>query len=106
MSSREYQKELADFAQSLRAQGIQSAARAFALDACGAVGGLSGEFTLIATTIIKGAAAVAVAWFHARGGRKVRVKYGDMEVEATTLDELKTALHLVEERVRDTTPTK
>ena len=107
LSSQEYQRELADFAKSLRAQGIRSSARAFSFDAEGAVGGLSGEFTLIVTAIapiVTGVAGAAGAWLHAKYGRKMRVKFRDVEIEAPTLDELQKALHLVEESLRRTEP--
>jgi hypothetical protein len=103
LSSREYQKELADFAKSLREQGIQFSDRAFAFDALDAAGGQSGEFTLVVTTIasfITGAAAVTGAWLHAKGGRKVHVKYGDVEADAPTVKELEKALRLVEESLK------
>jgi hypothetical protein len=37
-------------------------------------------------------AAVAVAWLHARSGRKVRLKFGDVEAEARTPEEVEQLL--------------
>jgi hypothetical protein len=37
-------------------------------------------------------AAVAVAWLHALSGRKVRLKFGDVEAEARTPEEIEQLL--------------
>jgi hypothetical protein len=44
LGSQEYQKEIAEFAKSLRAQGVKVSTRHFARNAVGGGGGLSGEF--------------------------------------------------------------
>jgi hypothetical protein len=51
LSSPEYQKELSEFAQSLRAHGIKVESRSFALDAVHGGGGASGEFIIAITAL-------------------------------------------------------
>lgn len=98
--NREYQKELADFYKSLRAAGIQCSSQPFAFDAADGGGGLSGEFTLMASAIasfVTGGAGVLGAWLHARYGRKVRLKIGEIEAEAQTVAEVEKLLKHAEE---------
>jgi hypothetical protein len=98
--NREYQKELADFAKSLRAAGIESSSGAFAFDTVDGGGGLSGEFILMATAIapfVTCGAGVLGAWLHARYGRKVRLKIGEIEAEAQTVAEVERLLKHAEE---------
>lgn len=100
LSSPEYQKELRDFYQALESEGVEASPIRYAHDAVGGGGGLTREFTLIVTTlapIVAAAAAVAGAWLHAKYGRKLRVKFGDIEGEAPRLEELEKAVRLVEE---------
>jgi len=103
LSSREYQQALSDFVAALRALNVEVVSRAYAFDALEGGGGLSGQFTVIAATlapVITGAAGFAGAWFQAKYGRKIRVKFGDIEIEAPTLEELKEALRLIEQKLR------
>jgi len=100
LSNPEYQTELRDFYKQLKSQGMEVSARYYVHDALRGGGGLSGEFTLIITTlapVITGGAAIAGAWLHARYGRKLHIKFDDVEVEAPTMKDLKEALQLVEE---------
>jgi hypothetical protein len=40
---------------------------------------------------------VLVAWLQGRAGRKVRLKFGDIEVEGRTSEDLKRLLELIDE---------
>jgi hypothetical protein len=51
--------------------------------------------------VITGVASVAAAWLHARAGRKLRIKIGDIEVEAGTPKELKGLLETVQKVERE-----
>jgi hypothetical protein len=100
LSSPDYQKELLDFCQALKSKGVEASARHWAHDAVGGGGGLTGELTLMVTAlapVITAVAGVAGAWLRARYGRKVRVKLGDTEVEARTVEEVENALRLIDE---------
>ena len=99
-SNPEYQKELRNLYQALKSEGLEATARSFAHDAVGGGGGLTGEFALIVTAlapVIAGASALAGAWLHAKYGRKVSVKFGDVAASASTVEELEKVLRLVEE---------
>jgi hypothetical protein len=98
LPSLEYQKELSDFARSLRAQGIDVSARTFASDAVGGGGGLSGQFILDAAGKIGPPLIAGIAgWLHGRAGRTVRLKVGDIDATAPTVREVKELLDRAEE---------
>lgn len=97
----EYQKALADFAASLRSQGVEVSPRYYALDAAGGGGGLSGEFTVIAGATAALLAAVRpclVEWIKGRYGRKAKLKIGDVEAEAQTVEEVEKLIKLAEKQ--------
>ncbi len=50
----------------------------------------------VAPAAIGGATAVAVVWLNARGGRKVKVKIGDLEAEAGSAVELEKVIRLAQ----------
>ena len=58
-------------------------------DSPGTVGGLTGEFLIPAAQIVFPALSViVVAWVTSRAGRKLRLKVGDIELEASTQAEI------------------
>ncbi len=59
------------------------------LDAADAVGGYTGEISLLISAIGPVLTGILVAWLHAKAGRKVRLKDGDIEVEAQTSQQVK-----------------
>lgn len=89
-----FQKELGIFRSALHSGGIRYSQRAMAFDSATAVGYPLAEF------IIKelGSAAIGVigtavgAWISGRHGRKMRLKVGDIEVEARTIEEVEQLL--------------
>jgi hypothetical protein len=88
--SDEYQAELEDFDRGLRRYplGVTS----FAAHQ-GGDGTLLGQFIVsLGPAFVTGVAAVAGAWVQARFGRKVRLKFGDIEAEARTPEELEELL--------------
>jgi hypothetical protein len=77
------------FFQQLRDTGVIAHPVAFTMDCAGASGCLVGEFVLPFAQIAGPAIGVAVeAWFQGRAGRKLRLQVGEIEVEATTMQEL------------------
>jgi uncharacterized membrane protein YhiD involved in acid resistance len=102
LSSPEYQKELRDFAESLRSQGVNVSARFWAHDAVGGGGGYTGEFTLIIATIAPLVSAIIGAWLNSRYGRKAKVKIGEVEVEAQNVAEVRELMKLVEKYQKKT----
>jgi hypothetical protein len=88
-----YQLELDAFARSLDAAGVGHSQRSIALQTAGAGGWPIGHFALsFGPQVITALAAVAGAWVQARYGRKVRLKVGDIEVEARTIEEIERLL--------------
>jgi hypothetical protein len=89
----ECQAAVRAFFQQLRDAGVIAHPVAFTMDCAGASGALVGEFVLPFAQIAGPAIGVAVAaWFKGRAGRKLRLKVGDIEVEATTMQELEQLL--------------
>jgi hypothetical protein len=89
--NREYQDALGSMSRALQARGIEASAQSFAFDAVDGGGGLTGTFALIGTALgvfIGAGATVVAAWLNSKNGRKVRLKVGDIEVEAQTLDQV------------------
>jgi hypothetical protein len=98
LSSPAFQKELSDFARSLR--GIQVEPICFAADSMDGGGGLSGEFILIVKNVapvITVIAAAAGAYIHAKYGRKVKVEFDGVKVEASSPEEAEKLIKMVEE---------
>lgn len=92
--SEEYQAELNLYSRQL---GPHSQV-GFAMDAVGAVGGGLGEFIFAnGPALLTGAAAVAGAYVTGRAGRKVKLKFGSVEIEARNPEEVAALLKLARE---------
>jgi hypothetical protein len=71
------------------------------LDSVDAVGGYTGEIAVLASAIGPVLTGVLGAWLQSKAGRKVRLKDGDIEVEAQTSQEVKELYKLaVEQRAK------
>lgn len=80
----------------LRASGVKADPRVFIQDGIEQAITHLGEWTIKAGPFVAPAvAAVAGAWLQARVGRKVRLKYGTVEVEARTPAEVQKLLALI-----------
>jgi hypothetical protein len=101
-----YQAELQKFKAPLNEAGIRYKQSAIALDSVDAHGHPLGEFAL---EFVKGIApvvsAVLVAWITAKYGRKVRVKFLEIEVEARSVNEVERLINKVV-AVRESRPEK
>jgi hypothetical protein len=85
----ECQAAVRAFFQQLRDAGVIAHPVAFTMDCAGASGCLVGEFVLPFAQVAGPAIGVAVAaWFQGRAGRKLRLKVGNIEIEAATMQEL------------------
>ena len=86
LRSPEYQKWLREFAESMKAQGLDFSSHVELREAVGAETIYLGDFAIKLAAIVGPAlGAVVGAWLHGRYDRKVRVRIGDVEVEAQTL---------------------
>ena len=101
----QFQEELNGFAKSLRGTGVTASQRAMAFDSIDALGYPLGDFVIktLAPTLIPAVAGLCGAWVQARYGRKVRIKVGDIEVEARTAEEVERLL-MTAVAVKDSTP--
>ncbi|MGA3200404.1 MAG: hypothetical protein ABSD89_13520 [Halobacteriota archaeon] len=96
-----YQQELRNFKESLQSQGFKVS---FTIDLIEAAAGdsqatyLGGFIIQLMHSPLAGViAAAAGAWLHARYGRKVRLKVGDIEAEAQTEKQVQRLLEQAEE---------
>jgi len=96
--SKEYQAELSAFAQSMRSQGIDFSSRAVMMESASGGGFTLGEFLVVVKTISPVLTALVGAWLHAKFGRKVKLKYKDIQVEAATVEDVERLIKLVLER--------
>ncbi len=93
--SNEYQAELSVVDSELRKRGLELEATSFAAHQA-ADGMHLGQFVVtLGPPIVAAVAGVAGAWLQARYGRKVRLKFGDPEVEARSLQEVEDLLKRV-----------
>ena len=87
-----YQAELRQFKQQLEAAGLAVSPTFAVFDSPGAGGGLTGQFLLswapTAVSILSTVSVVAVTWMNAKAGRKLRLKVGDVELEANNPAEI------------------
>lgn len=92
--SPEYQAVLSDFSRNTR----PTSQRIFTMDAVDAAGGPIGEYVFKVAGLLIPQISVAVGAFIAgRAGRKVKVKFADVEVEAGTIEQVERAFKLIED---------
>jgi hypothetical protein len=87
--SHDFQAEFRGVKASLSENGVQVEAPFMALDAVDAVSGYTGELLITFVQFVGPAVGLVVgAWLHSKAGRKVKIKIGDVEIEATTKNSL------------------
>lgn len=94
----EYQAGLRQFKQSLNSQGVEVIA--VEIHEFSAIGfsGAAGEYSIKLAAIVGPVLGTAIgAWLHARYGRKVRLKIGEVEAEAQTVEEVEKLLDRAQE---------
>ncbi len=102
----EYQRELRDFNESLKNQGVTVSPRLFFRDSIAAHASLLGDFLItLAWTVPPALATIIVKWIGARSGRKVRVKFGNVDVTAGSAEEVQQILDQVA-KLKQTTKRK
>lgn len=93
MNDPKFQEGLREFSKSLRTAGVTYSQRAMALDSVDALGYPLPEFLVtLSQAIGPTLGVILVAWLQGRSGRKVRVKIGDVEAEARTVEEVESLL--------------
>jgi hypothetical protein len=98
VGSPEIQGELRGISKALRDADIKASHRMFFRDAADGGASYIGQFLVpIAQVAIPALGAVLGGWLQGRFGRKVRIKVGDVEAEARTLEEVETLLQRAQE---------
>jgi hypothetical protein len=95
-----FQEELTKFSKSLRAAGISYSQRGMAFDAVDAVGYALPEFVVALKAIgptLGTLGVIFVAYLQGRYGRKIRLKIGEIEVEARTVEEVENLLEKIKQ---------
>jgi len=86
------QSEFAGFEQDMRSRNLEIIAEREGIGYLGH-GYLSGKFIVKLVAIVGPVLGTGIgAWLHARSGRKVRLKIGDIEAEARTVEEVEKLL--------------
>jgi hypothetical protein len=87
-----FQEELRGLSKALHSARIDYSQRGMAIDAADALGYPLPEFLITLGPAAAALAALCGAWVQARYGRKVRIKIGDVEAEARTIEEIEQLL--------------
>jgi hypothetical protein len=91
--AREYQSELHEFYNSLRAAAIEASARMRFRDATGAGASFLGDFLIpLAQAVGPTLGVILMAWLKGRSGRRVRLKFDGVEAEGRTPEDVETLL--------------
>ena len=101
------QTEFWGLTHALQARGLKVSTHVFVMDSVG--GGMTnlGELTIdLARDFAPAVTAILGAWAQARFGRRVRLKVGDIEAEAKTIEEIQELLDLTNRHSRDTSSNK
>ena len=87
--SHEFQAEFRNVKASFSENGVQVETPFMALDSADAVSGYTGELLTSFIQFVGPVVGVVVgAWLQSKAGRKVRIKIGDVEIEASTKNSL------------------
>lgn len=90
--------DLGDFRALLKEHDIKFSERVFFRDSADSGMTFLGEFMVIGKELGGHIIVGVCAWLAARQGRKVRIKMGDIEAEAGTIEEVKELLAMVQKR--------
>jgi hypothetical protein len=92
----EYQVALRAFAKSLNAHGLEFSSSVHMKESAYGGGFSLGEFAIIAKTIGTALPVLIGAWLREKYGRKVKLKFQDVEVEAVSVEEAEKLIKLAE----------
>ena len=96
--STEGQANLRSVIAALEEGKIEADAPFMTLDSVDAVGGYTGEIAILASAFGPVLTGILGAWLQSKAGRKVRLKDGDIEVEARTVQEAGELLKMAAEQ--------
>ena len=95
--SEEGQSGIRSVVTALRDNQIQADASFMTMDAVDAVGGYTGEIALLLQAVSPVLTGILGAWLQSRAGRKLRLKFDDIEIEANNPQEVTDLLQQVQE---------
>jgi hypothetical protein len=101
LTSEGFRNAVGDFYDAVRKDGIEVQPTHYVFDSVAGGGGLNGAFDFAATAL-PAVSGLVIGWLTARAGRKVRLKVGDIEVEAQTVEQVKELLKLAEKQKKKT----
>ena len=104
--SRENQDRMNAVLAAFRDAGVNTRSTARGFDSADAVGGFTGEFLAFAKVFGPAAIAGLSGWLAGRNGRKVRIKIGEIEVEANSKADVEKLLDRALEVKQSTEPAK
>ena len=90
------QSALRKVVSALRESHIDAETPFMTLDSADAVGGYTGEIAVLIQAVSPLLTGILGAWLQSKAGRKVRLKVGDIEVEARTVEEADQLLQRVQ----------
>jgi hypothetical protein len=102
-----FRKELSTFSKVLHDNGVSFSTRGMAFDSADGGGFVTlGEYVIpLATGVLGFLGTACIAWLRGRYGRKVRIKIGEVEAEARSVEEIDALLKRVVD-FRDATKPK
>lgn len=103
-NSSQSESDLQDVVDQLRVQGVDASGLILSLNAVAATGPDHSPLYIGVSSAAALAAPVIVAWLHGRYGRRVKLKVGDTEVEASTAKEVEKLLKVAKRYKRNSNP--
>lgn len=96
--TREHQMALRTVVAAFEENAIDVDAPFMTLDAADAIGGYTGEIAVLATAFGPVLTGILGAWLQSKTGRKVKLKDGDIEIEAQSVEDVRKLLEMVAEQ--------
>jgi hypothetical protein len=92
------QSKFGEFYKSFEANGVKVSPTYYVFDSANGGGGLVGEYLIpLAQAVGPMLGGALVAWLKGQSGRKVRVRIGELEIEARTVDDIEKLLRKIME---------
>jgi hypothetical protein len=104
LHSADYQAVIGDVFRNLNHLGLQPTSKAMLMEAADGGGFSYGIFTMVLKDAIPVITTGLAGWFAGRNGRKVRLKTSDIEIEASTTEQVKELLELAQKTKAENEP--
>ena len=97
LRSKFYQNEIAAIVAELNERGILTHARSYSEKSASGATWLLGEFIVPLMAASSALWVLLGRWLQAKHGRKIRLKIGDIEAEATSVDDIRKLMEIAEQ---------